>query len=180
MPSIRLLYCGPYTTSYGLGLLDSHQFLSWLYRSNSTITFVGSDSKKFSVCPLFNANSSNVHTNLGYISDDMYDSLLDRMDAGLSLMSKDLLETHYPSKFFDFCRHKMICISTVDMDLDLGINYSYIYIPCYSVKSLVKSLDEVIHNLPLWKDRSLQMYHTLYSNVHSSCVSIALEKFIIS
>jgi hypothetical protein len=178
MTSLQLLYCGPYTTSYGLRLIDSAKFLSWLYSSNTKVTFVGPSSKNFEVCPIFNELSSPVHSNLGYISDNLYDLLLDDMDAGLSLQSDKLLETHYPSKFFEFCLHKMICISTVDMNLDFAINKSYVCLSCYSTESLVKSLDEVINNFAFWRARSLELHHTLYSNVRSTRLSNEIANFL--
>ena len=178
MSSLQLLYCGPYTTSHGLGLIDSPMFLSWLYSSCSKVTFVGPRSKNFEICPFFNEHSSRVHSNLGFISDSMYDLLLDDMDAGLSLQSDKLLETQYPSKFFEFCLHKMICISTVDMNLDFAINKSYVCLSCYSTESLVKSLDEVISNLAFWRARSLELHHSLYSNMRASRLSNEIANFL--
>ena len=177
---LKILYSGPYSVQYGLHLIFNADFERWLKETNSFISFVGhcAISHAEDSCLLSRLISPSHHF-LGFVSDERYFLELDSVDIALSLQSPCRLRTNYPSKFFEYSRHKIVCISSIDMCLPDHLNSLYPKMPSYSTAALIYALEQVRCNLKDWKANALQLSKDLHETYHFHKIGLELDSFMV-
>ena len=178
--SLKILYSGPYSEHYGMHLIFNADFDRWLKETNSFICFVGHHGViHIEGLDLFSCLTSVNYQFLGYLSDDRYFQELDSVDLGLSLQSPRRLRTNYPSKFFEYSRHQVVCLSSIDMCLPDHLNLLYPKMSRYSTTALINALEDVRWNWSSWELKAMQLSKSLSETYHYERIGLELHSFMM-
>ena len=178
--SLKILYSGPYSEHYGSHLIFNADFGKWLKETNSFICFVGHCvTSHAQELDLFSSLTSANHKFLGFLSDDRYFQELDSVDLGLSLQSPGRLRTNYPSKFFEYSRHQVVCLSSIDMCLPDHLNPLYPKMSHYSTTALIDALEDVRCNWSSWELNAMQLSKSLRETYHYKRIGLELHSFMM-
>ena len=178
--NLKLLYSGPYSEHYGVHLIFNANFERWVKKTNSFIYFVGDYGiSHIEELDLFSSLSSANHHCYGFLSDDRYLQELDSVDLGLSLQSPRRLRTNYPSKFFEYSRHQVVCLSSIDMCLPDHLNPLYPKMSHYSTTALIDTLEEVRCNWSSWELNAIQLSKSLSETYHYQRIGLELHSFMM-